>query len=285
MSFKIIILTLLLCHISLVIPAQDDHVFFHKPILEQSDALQFTMDPNSTIARVVVVQAWDTDNSNLYVIPTSYSITQLLKDVPNKKLNVVVKQEPRKGWSSFYNQVKGSEERIYIQIPVAYGPGDVAEDWELVYNFTVPPPNSFQVVIMAFAEVEDDHDKYREQQILDMVKAFKRKIPVKHQWLRLNAQLLKNMKVNLVRTDFEYRNDRIIIYQNETRSGVSRPEVVEKLHGFDPGKIIWENVQTTADLTTTPISSSKIPSGAGCRVQIIRYVKWLYLLFIISRLN
>lgn len=241
MSF-IIKLLLLLPILSAIQPQDVNLVFYHRPVLDKQDAIEFRDDPNATIARVVVQEKEGIPH--LYVIIQKYLIRELMMDTGNKLINLIFTQAPNEGWKSAFKELQGFESRIYLQIPFARGPG-ATPDTPVVKSFDEElPPKGFDFLIMAFAEDENEVAKYSEPMILEISDAFKTRVAIANQWLRLNAYHIRNVEsFHVSSTFFEKVRDRVIIYQNYSREGVTREEVLQKMNGFDLSKIIWENVE------------------------------------------
>lgn len=224
--------------------AEEKLVYFSQQIRWRDDALRFSRDPNANIARVAVHQMDLGDPKYFHVVIQKYLLEEALRDTGNKLLEVMFYKEPRGGWRVFYEAMKEMARRIFIQIPVAQGPG--LANSELVYNFNGTLPSGFTTIIMAHAEEEDFYLKYNPSQALEMEIAFKLRVASERQWLRLNGHHVKNMKTTgkaIFRDHYENLRDILIIYQNWTAPGkLKRSEVMAKLEGFDPKLIIWENI-------------------------------------------
>lgn len=278
------ILPLLLLILPCPIRADEENlVYFHKQILNRQDAMQFRLDPNATICRVVVKEKEGL--AELYVVIQIYLIRELLNDIGPKKVNMIFQSVPAGGWKMLYTVAKGHEKRIYWEIPVARGPGETYL-WPLI-DFTERPPTGFNVIILGFAEIEDEASKYNEKMILDMNTAFEFKMPFEKQWMRLNAYHVKNMQnFNLDgKYLFEHLRERIIIYQNTTKKGVVREDVLEKMIDFDLDMIVWENVEPGLHRTTTMVPTVESQGRRNAMRSSVAFVLMLMSILFRSKLK
>lgn len=219
----------------------DEISFFHKPILNEKDALDFRLDTRSTVGRVTVQE--DKGDNELYVVIKNYTIRELIRDTGKKRLNVIFKTVPQAGWEYFYKVAKGNENRIFIEIHVARGVG-VNSKAPVVKSLN-HPPEVFQYSILSFVEVEDYYNKYTEMMLMEMSKRFEETLPIKFQWLRLNAYHIKNIRGFKVHKKlFKNLRHQLIIYQNYSRNAIKQEDVVGKLRGFESDDIFWDNVES-----------------------------------------
>lgn len=233
-------------------------VFFNKQILSKYDAIQFREDRNATVARVIVKEVAGVPE--YYVVIQRYSLTELLRDTGKKYINMIFTNAPLRGWFDFHKNVRGFENRIMLQFPVA----KANANWALIKPSSDTQLNGYNFLIMAFAEEEDDVAAYTESMILEMTKAFETKVSIKHQWLRLNAYHLKNIQdFHVEQKMFVNLRDQVIVYQNNSKAGVTREDVLERMLGFDEEKIIWENVETglTSQMSSNTPSYESTTSG------------------------
>lgn len=234
-------------------------IYFDRPLLCRRDTFSFR-DSNATIGRVVVWEKPGVPNYLYVNLNNDFMLVDVFDLMGNKDLSVQFLQVPTNKWKPLYDNARNREHRVIIEIAVARGPGVSAD--ATIINYTHKPREGFNVVVMGFNELEDEAFKYTEAMILNMRNAFKRKIDVANQWLRLNAYHVKNIKdFYLNRSLFENLRDRVIIYQNYSNPRISREDVLQKMNGFESDKIIWENVDSRPKTTTT----ESISNGAHAK--------------------
>lgn len=230
-------------------------IYFNRPLLSRRDTLGFR-DSNATIGRVAVGEKPGIPKYLYVNLNYDYLLLDVLETMGKKDLSVQFLKVPSDGWKTFYENVRNKERRTIIEIAVARGPG-VEQDATII-DYTYKPMDGLNVVVMGFNEIEDEAFKYTESMILSMSHAFKRNISVAHQWLRLNAYHVKNIRDFYLKMSlFENLRDRVIVYQNYSIPRVFREDVLKKMVGFDLDKIIWENVDSKPADDTTEENISK----------------------------